>query len=115
LLRSSSIRQPSDPRPAVVIFKTIASVKSMAVSGIEEASRLDSNKSPFQQTLHSSSVRLGFNTNSLHTTSPGRLIHQPHQRLTNSVSATPQLAYFVQVMIHPLVHQRIPCYDFYFL
>jgi hypothetical protein len=99
-------------------FKTIASVKSMAVSGVEEASRLDKTTCPFQQSLHSSSVRLfiGFNTDytSMHTTSTGRLINQPNQRLTHK-STTPKLAFNLSVMIHPLVHQRIPCYDFYFL
>ncbi len=36
---------------------TIALVKSMAVSGVEEASRLDLFRRPFQLPLHSSSVR----------------------------------------------------------
>src|SRR5205814_3782159 len=57
-------------------LETIASVKSMAVSEVEDASRLDYR--PFQLPLHSSSVRLS----SLHTTSTGRLIDQPNQRLT---------------------------------
>jgi hypothetical protein len=54
---------------------TIALVKSMAVSGVEEASRLDLFRRPFQQPLHSSSVR---HSRQLHTTSTGRLINQPN-------------------------------------
>ncbi len=52
-------------------FMTIASVESMAVSGIEGASLAWTMQgSPPQQSLHSSSVRLpvGLNTNSRHCT-----------------------------------------------
>jgi hypothetical protein len=67
-------------------LETIASVKSMAVTGVAEASRLDFSVVRSNNPFNSSSVRLlvGFNTNitSLHTMGTGRLIYQPSQRLT---------------------------------
>jgi hypothetical protein len=53
-------------------LETIASVKSMAVSVIEEASRLDNPSIPAIPSLIK---------RALHTTSTGRLIYQPNQRL----------------------------------
>src|ERR1043166_4488925 len=65
---------------------TIASVKSTAVIGVEEASRLDfkSKSVPAIPSLikRATSCWLRHQLSSLHTTSPGRLIHQPSQRLT---------------------------------
>ena|SRR5579862_5286190 len=54
-------------------------------------------------------------TTSLHTTSSGRLFKQPSQRSTLRQPHRNIWCFMFSVMIHPLVHQRIPCYDFYFL
>ena len=101
-------------------LQTIASVKSMAVSGVEEASRLDNlivlSNNPFTHQV------CDFSPAS--TPIPRHCAHYEHwqaaltshiQRLGQGGTTTPKLASFLSVMIHPLVHQRIPCYDFYFL
>lgn len=121
LLRSSSTRQPSDPRLGVnqLVFVFVYAEVTLCVQQKELVCDASKQAKACDTTKHSLCLSRGYYSP---TTSTGRLnaLHLQPAQMSMLCTHLLRLNMFAErphdsIMIHPQVHIRIPCYDFYFL